>query len=79
VKVKWGRLERYLKRHGYEIASRGGDKIIKAPKDGKLNRRRQQLYIGHKSCGHAGTEFLKAYVSKLKNIFGITEDDVNKE
>jgi hypothetical protein len=77
--VKWGRLERYLNRHGYEITSRGGDKIIKAPKDGNPNRRRQQLYIGHKSCGHTGTELLKVYVSKLRNLFGITEEDVDNE
>jgi len=77
--VKWGRLERYCRRNGYEITSRGGDKIIKAPKDGKTERRRQQLYIGHTSCAHAGTELKKCYVSKLKNIFGITEEAVDNE
>jgi hypothetical protein len=77
--VKWGKLERFLLRHGYQITSRGGDKIIKAPKDKNPDRLRQQLYIGHKSCGHAGTELLKCYVSKLKNVFGITEDDVDNE
>ena len=77
--MKWGRLERFLIRHGYEISSRGGDKIIKAPKDANPNRRRQQLYIGHTSTAHKGTELLKVYVSKLRNLFGITEDDVDKE
>jgi hypothetical protein len=77
--LKWGRLERYLLRNGYQITSRGGDKIIKAPKDGNPARSRQQLYIGHKSCAHAGTELLRCYVSKLKNVFGITEDDVDRE
>lgn len=77
--MKWGRLERYLIRHGYQIASRGGDKVIKAPKNNDPTRPRQQLYIGHKSCGHAGTELFPVYVSKLRNVFGITEEDVDNE
>lgn len=76
--MKWGKLERFLRRNGYEITSRGGDKIIKAPKDGDPKRKRQQLYIGHTSCGHKGSELLKCYVSKLRNVFGISEDDVNR-
>lgn len=77
--MKWGRLERYLQRHGYRITSRGGDKVIKAPKNSDPSRLRQQLYIGHTSCHHKGTELLPVYVSKLKNLFGITEDDVDNE
>jgi hypothetical protein len=77
--VKWGRLERYCNRHSYVITSRGGDKIIKAPSDGKTDRRRQQLYIGHTSCAHHGSELKRCYVSKLRNIFGITEEDVDNE
>lgn len=77
--MKWGKLKRYLDRHGYIIKTRGGDKIIHAPRDRDPTRKRQQLYIGHTSCSHAGSEVLRCYVSKLKNIFGITEDDVENE
>jgi hypothetical protein len=77
--VKWGQLQRYCNRHGYEITHSGGDKIIKAPKDRKPGRSRQQIRIGHTSTKNAGTELLRCYVSKLKNVFGITEEDVDNE
>ncbi|HLL89738.1 MAG TPA: hypothetical protein VK324_10560 [Tepidisphaeraceae bacterium] len=74
--VKWGQLERCLIRRGFTIEGRGGDKVIKAPKDGDRTRSRQQLYIGHTSCGKAGSQVLPVYLSKVKNLFGITIDDI---
>jgi hypothetical protein len=76
--MKWGKLVRYLERNGYEIISGGGDKIIKAPKDGRPGRSRQQIRIGHTSTRNHGTELLRCYVSKLKNVFGITEEMVDE-
>ena len=71
-RVKWGDIERFCKRNGYEIKGRGGDKIIVAPKgDGGL-RSRNMVRIGHKSCGHKGVEVLECYISSLKRAFGIT-------
>ena len=74
-RVKWGQVERYCARNGYVIKSSGGDKIIIAPKDGR-QRGRQTVRIGHTSCSHAGTELLKVYESKLRNVFGIKIEDI---
>lgn len=76
--MKWGPLERYLRRHGYEITHSGGDKIIKAPKDGNPKRLRQQIRIGHTSTRNYGTELLRCYVSRLRNVFGIREEEIDE-
>jgi hypothetical protein len=78
-RLKWGQIERYLKHHGYEIRSQGGDKIIVAPPGNGGQRTRNTLRIGHTSCRSAGTEVLKVYVSKLRNVFGISFDDILNE
>ena len=77
-RIKWGQLERYLLRHGFEIRSQRGDKIVIAPKDGR-ERSRNTLRIGHTSCSSAGAELLRVYVSKLRNIFNINIDDIIDE
>jgi hypothetical protein len=71
-RVKWGDIERFCKRNGYEIKGRGGDKIIVAPKGDGVPRSRNTVRIGHKSCGHKGAEVLECYISSLKRAFGIT-------
>jgi hypothetical protein len=77
-RLKWGQVERYLLRQGYEIRPAGGDKIIIAPRDGR-QRSRYVVRIGHTSCDHPGTELLRCYVSRLHHVFGITIADVMRE
>ena len=70
--VKWGQAERYFTRHGYTIRPQGGDKLVIAPKDGDAARRRQTVRVGHTSSAHAGTPILPVYLSKFRNVFGVT-------
>ena len=74
--VKWGQAVRYFNRHGYTIDSRGGDKIVVAPKDGDAERSRQSIRVGHTSCNKAGSQILPCYLSKFKNVFGVSIDDI---
>ncbi len=75
--VKWGQLERFVLGHGYRIRPSGGDKIILAPKDGKL-RTRNQVRIGHKCCNKPGDELYDCYLSALHRAFGITRKGILK-
>jgi hypothetical protein len=75
-RLKWGDVEKYLLKRGYEIRPSGGDKVIVAPTDGNPDRLRQQLRIGHTSCGNSKTEILKVYESKLRNLFGIDTNEI---
>jgi hypothetical protein len=75
-RVKWGQAERFFARHGYEIRSSGGDKIIIAPAtDGKPGSR-NTVRVGHTSCGHGGTELLKCYLSLFRRAFGVSAEDI---
>lgn len=76
--VKWGQVERYFLRHGYVITTKGGDKFITAPKDGKP-RSRQSIRVGHTSSNRPGSEVLPVYLSKFKNIFGVTIEMIQNE
>lgn len=76
--IKWGQLERYLQRHGYQIKGSGGEKIVVAPKDGK-QRSRNTICIGHTSCSSQGSQVLACYISKLKNVFNISIEDILNE
>ncbi len=75
-RLKWGAVQKYLLSRGFEIRPSGGDKIIIAPSDDNPGRTRQTLRIGHTSCSHSGTELLKCYESKLRNVFGINPDEI---
>jgi hypothetical protein len=77
--VKWGQAQRYFLRHHYTIKSSGGDKFIIAPKDGNHDRSRQSIRVGHTSCSHSGSPILPVYLSKFKNVFGVTIDDILKD
>ena len=68
----------YFKKQGYEITHQGGDAIIKAPAAGSAGLR-QQVRIGHTSCGSKGTEMLKCYPSAIKRAFGVDLYDVLKK
>jgi hypothetical protein len=76
--VKWAQAERYFLRHGYAITTKGGDKFITAPKDGQP-RSRQTIRIGHTSSNRPGSQLLPVYLSKFKNIFGVSIDDILNE
>ena len=75
-RIKWGQAERYFLRHGYEIRSSGGDKIIVAPKGANPSAQRNTIRVGHTSCSSPGDELLKVYVSKFNHVFGVTADDI---
>ena len=75
-RIKWGQVERFLLKRGFEIKSAGGEKIIVPPKTSDESRSRQTLRIGHTSCNSAGTELLKVYVSKLRNLYGFSVEDI---
>jgi len=76
--VKWGQVERYFRRHGYVIITKGGDKFVIAPKDGKP-RSRQSICVGHTSSNHPGSQVLPVYLSKFKNTFGVSIQDIINE
>ena len=75
--VKWGQAERYFLRYQYTIVTRGGDKFVSAPRDG--SRMRRTVRVGHTSCNHFGSQILPVYLSKFKNVFGISIDDILSE
>ena len=77
--VKWGQAERYFLRHGYLIRAAGGEKIVVAPKDSNVARTRQTVRVGHTSCNSAGSQVLKCYLSKFRNVFGVTIEDILNE
>jgi hypothetical protein len=74
--VKWGQVKRYFENRGYEIVSRGGDKIIKAPADNNPIRHRQTVLIGHEYSDSAGTELARGHLSAIKRAFGVTRDEI---
>ena len=57
-RVKWGQARRYFQRRGYEIVSRGGDKLIKAPAGKVPGSGRSVVRIGHKYCTRSSDELL---------------------
>jgi hypothetical protein len=77
-RVKWAQAERYVLRNGYTITTKGGDKYVTAPKDNKP-RSRQTIRIGHTSCNRPGSELLPVYLSKFKNVFGVSISDILNE
>jgi len=75
--VKWGDVEKYFTRRGYEIRGRKtGDRIIVAPRDDDPKRHRQTVRIGHRFCTHRGHELLRAHLGKIKRAFGVTAEDI---
>ena len=73
--IKWGKLKRYVLKHGYQIRPSGGDKIIIAPNSEKL-RSRNHVRIGHKSSNGPGSEVLPCYLNSIERAFGITRHDI---
>ncbi len=77
--VKWGQVQKYFIKRGYEITGSGGDTIIKAPADNQnLTASRNQVRIGHKCSNHKGDELYDCYVQSLKRAFGVTWQDILK-
>ena len=75
-RVKWGQARRYFLRHGYEIRSQGGDKIIIAPPDQNPDRSRQTVRIGHRFCTRPGDELNNAHVQMIRRAFGVTREQL---
>ena len=75
-RLKCGQVLKYFLARGYTIESKGGDKLITAPKDGNPSRQRQTVRIGHKWCAKAGSELLPAYVAAIKRAFGVTAAEI---
>lgn len=76
--VKWGEVKRYFESRGYEIISRGGDKIIKAPADNDPVRRRQTVLIGHEYSDSAGSELARGHLSAIQRAFGVTREQIRQ-
>ena len=74
--VKWRDVERYFRRHGYEITGSGGDKIIKAPPGKRTAGTRTQVRIGHRFCSHPGDTLRPGHLSKIRNAFGVSASDI---
>ncbi len=78
--VKWGQVERYFLRRGYEIKSRGqsgsGEKKINAPKGSNPNQTRASVVIGHTSSANSHTQVLDCYLNAIKRAFGVTREDI---
>ena len=75
-RVKWGQIERYFSRRGYEIKGSGGDKMIIAPKTDDPNRKRNVVRVGHKWCGSPGTEVIPAVLQQIRRSFGVSVQDI---
>ena len=73
--LTWGEVERYCRRHGYEIKPSGEDKLIYPPKSPQSGLR-PIVRVGHKYCGHAGNQLLPCYISAFKRKFGLTIQDI---
>jgi hypothetical protein len=75
VRPKWKQLERYCLRHGYDVRSDGGDKVIVAPPNSDPSRMRQTVRIGHRHA-KPGVELPIGHIKQLKRAFGITPEDI---
>jgi len=75
-RVKWGQVERYFLRRGYEIKGSGGDKLIIAPQTPDAKRTRNVVRIGHKWCSSPGSEVLHASLQQIRRAFGVTVEDI---
>jgi hypothetical protein len=74
-RLKWGQVERFVRRRGCEIRTRGGDKIIVLP-PGSPSGTRTTIRIGHTSCRNAGCELLKVYGGQICRLFDVTIDQI---
>ena len=75
-RVKWGQIERYFAKRGYEIKGSGGDKMIIAPKTDDPNRTRNVVRVGHKWCSSGGSEVLHASLQQIRRSFGVTAEQI---
>ena len=75
--IKWGQLKAYLEKNGYEIKQgKGGDKKIVSPRNSGDPRTQNQIVIGHNCSDHKSDDIYKSYMSLIKRVFGLTEDDI---
>ena len=78
-RVKWGKARSYFRRHGYEIRSSGGEKVIVAPPpkgSRPTDKTRHVVTIGHKYCSSYGDELLPDHLRAFKRAFGVTVEDI---
>jgi len=74
--ITWAQVRRYFTRRGYLIKSRGGDKIIQAPREQTSSGKRNQVVIGHKCCNQHNAVVYSSYLSALHRAFGVTRNDI---
>jgi hypothetical protein len=74
---KWGQIERFFLRQGFEIRSRGGERILISPAAWQRGMGPGHLVrIGHTSCRSHGTEVLHCYVRQIRRVFGVTPEEI---
>ena len=74
--VKWGQVERYFSRRGYQIRGAGGENMIVAPNTPNANRTRNVVRVGHTSSNHAGSTVLPCYLNAIRRAFGVSVEDI---
>ena len=74
--VKWRDARRYFRKHGYEIHSDGGDKVIVGPRTHPATRRsRAPVRIGHHFT-KSNSELLDVHLRCIRTAFGVTAEDI---
>lgn len=74
--IVWADVRNYFLRRGYTIESRGGEKIIIAPKKSDAKRTRNQVVIGHKCCDSPNAVVYHCYLNAIKRAFGVARNDI---
>jgi hypothetical protein len=70
---EWRDVKRYFQKRHYQIESDGGDHLIVAPKDGKPNRKRQKVRIGHRFSDTDNVELLNSHFAAIHRAFNVTK------
>lgn len=73
--IKWGQLQRFLRKRGFEVTGSGGEKMIRAPKSKEL-KSRSVVCLGHKSCSKPGNQVYDCYINQICNAFGVTRKEI---
>jgi len=72
---KWKEAQRYFRRHGFEIHSDGGDKVVVAPPDPARRLKRQTVRIGHRFA-RPGVELPWGHIRQIERPFAVTVEDI---
>jgi len=74
--IVWAQVRNYFERRNFIIKSRGGEKIIQAPRQKDSRYTRSQVVIGHKCCNHPKAVVYDCYLSLIKRAFGVRRQEI---